>query len=205
MHLEVALQPRLVMGTFAPAYVPDPQPEQRNRRTIYALKLRGLRDPFMEVFNQPSPDIPCEMRDQSNVTPQVFSLLNSQASANRSLALAKRILDESPSDSAAIERLYELVFGRKPTDVEVEAAGDHWHAMQAIQAELHHQPREYPTEIVRQANEEMSGQLFKFVERLFGYEDYVPDLQPHDVDARTRGLADVCLMMLNANEFVYVY
>ncbi|MGI9427371.1 MAG: DUF1549 and DUF1553 domain-containing protein, partial [Bythopirellula sp.] len=205
MHIEVALQPRLVMGTFAPAYVPDPKPEQRNRRTIYALKLRGLRDPLMEVFNQPSPDIACELRDQSNVTPQVFSLLNSQESADRSLALAKRILDESPGDRAAIDRLYWLVFGRDPTVAEADAAGEHWQTLQAIQAELQYQPRDYPTDIVRQANEEMSGQLFEFVERLFGYENYIPDLQPHQVDARTRGLADVCRMMLNSNEFVYVY
>jgi hypothetical protein len=30
-------------------------------------------------------------------------------------------------------------------------------------------------------------------------------LQPHEVDAATRGLADVCLALLNSNEFMYVY
>ena len=102
MNLEAALQPRVIMGTFAPAYVPQAKPSQRNRRTIYALKLRGLRDPFLEVFNQPSPDIACELRDQSNVTPQVFSLMNSQESADRSLALAKHLLDSTKDDQAAV-------------------------------------------------------------------------------------------------------
>jgi hypothetical protein len=31
-------------------------PDQRNRRSIYTLKLRGLSDPSMDVFNAPSPD-----------------------------------------------------------------------------------------------------------------------------------------------------
>ena len=33
-------------------------PGQRNRRTIYAEKIRGLRDPFLEAFNQPGPMLP---------------------------------------------------------------------------------------------------------------------------------------------------
>ena len=66
-------------------------------------------------------------------------------------------------------------------------------------------PRTYPTEVVRSANEENTGQTFTFVEKLFEYQDYQPDLQPHQVDARTRGFADLCLALLNANEFLYVY
>ena len=205
INLEAALQPRLIMGTFAPAYVPHAKPSQRNRRTIYALKLRGLRDPFLEVFNQPTSDTSCEMRDQSNVTPQVFSLLNSRASANRSLALAKRILQSTENDEAAIQKLFWLAYGREPTADESTATIQHWHQMQTVQAEIDYLPQDYPTRVVRQANDENSGQIFKFVERLFGYEDYIPDLQPHEVDARIRGFADVCLIMLNSNEFVYVY
>jgi hypothetical protein len=45
INLEAALQPRQVMGTFASAWVPNPRPEQRHRRSLYALKLRGLSDP----------------------------------------------------------------------------------------------------------------------------------------------------------------
>ncbi|MEO2042168.1 MAG: PSD1 and planctomycete cytochrome C domain-containing protein, partial [Pirellulales bacterium] len=38
---EVALQPRQVMGAFAAAWVPNPNPKQRHRRSLYILKLRG--------------------------------------------------------------------------------------------------------------------------------------------------------------------
>ena len=32
----------------------------------------------------------------------------------------------------------------------------------------------------------------------------MPDLQPSGVDARTGALAEVCLFLLNSNEFVYL-
>ena len=64
---------------------------------------------------------------------------------------------------------------------------------------------EWPTRLTRRANEENTGEPFTFTETLFEYRDYVPDLQPHQVDARTRGLAQLCLVLFNANEFLYVY
>ena len=33
---------------------------------------------------------------------------------------------------------------------------------------------------------------------------YQPDLQRSDTDARTRGLAHVCLVLFNSNEFAYL-
>ena len=77
--------------------------------------------------------------------------------------------------------------------------------MTATHARLVIPPRKYPTEIVRRAVEENTGEPFEFTEKLFVYNDYVPDLEPYQADARTRGLADVCLAILNSNEFVFVY
>ncbi|MBC9868698.1 MAG: hypothetical protein F7O42_12610 [Opitutae bacterium] len=59
--------------------------------------------------------------------------------------------------------------------------------------------------MVRSAVEEMSGDEFSFSEVLFGYDDYVPDPGLADVDAKTRALADLCLVVFNSNEFIYVY
>ena len=205
MNLEAALQPRMIMGTFAPSYIPDVKPEQRNRRSIYALKLRGQPDPFMATFNQPGFDKSCELRDSSNVTPQVFSLFNSEESADRALAFAVRILKEVRDDNEAVKRAFRLAFGRMPNNFEIDSALQLWKAASKEQAARNPVPRTYPTEILRTANEENTGQTFTFREKLFEYQDYEPDLQPHQVDARTRGLADLCLALLNANEFLYVY
>jgi mono/diheme cytochrome c family protein len=212
MNLEAALQPRQVMGTFAEAWQPNPRPEQRHRRSIYALRIRGQLDPFMEVFNSPSPDLSCEAREASTVTPQVFSLFNSQITLDRAVALAARLMKEaggqaqsSKAKAQIIARAFQLAYGRAPRPDETRACLDHWAAMTRRHQSLKLEKPAPPLEVVREAVEENTGEKFTFRERLHAYEDFVPDLKLADVDAQTRGLAEVCLVLFNANEFAYVY
>ena len=204
MNLEAALQPRQVMGTFASAWVPNPLPAQRHRRSLYALKIRGLPDPAMEVFNQPTPDFSCERRDASTVTPQVFSLFNGAASHARALALAARVVRETSSDAAAINRCFALSYLRAPTAAELAACLAHWTNISALVASAPPVTSAPPREVRREAVEENTGEKFTFQERLHANVDFVPDLRPGDVPLRTRALADVCLALFNANEFSYV-
>ncbi|MGL4552033.1 MAG: PSD1 and planctomycete cytochrome C domain-containing protein, partial [Gemmataceae bacterium] len=67
IHPEAGMQPRQVMGTFAPAWQPSPLPAQRHRRALYGLRLQGLRDPFFEAFDRPPPDRSAECREASTV------------------------------------------------------------------------------------------------------------------------------------------
>jgi hypothetical protein len=62
-----------------------------------------------------------------------------------------------------------------------------------------------PREVEREAVEENTGEQFIFRETLYANADFVPDLALCDVSPRIRALADVCLALLNSNEFVYVY
>jgi hypothetical protein len=214
MNPEAALQPRQVMGTFAEAWQPSPLPQQRHRRTLYALRLRGQRDPFLEVFNGPTPDLSCEAREASTVTPQVFSLFNSEASFDRALALANRLMTEAAKPPAAgeakqreniLQRGFELVLGRSARPPEIEACLAHWEKMTARHQTLQFEPPQYPKEVVREAVEENTGEKFTFTEPLEFYGDFVRDLKPCDVGPEVRGLAEVCLVLLNSNEFAYVY
>ena len=205
INLEAALQPRQVMGTFAAAWVPNPLPQQRHRRSLYALKLRGLSDPAMEVFNAPAPDFSCERREASTVTPQVFSLFNSQSSKSRALALAARVTKETKSDDAAITRCFELVYGRGPTPTELTACLAHWREMETLLGNDTPPVQTPPLEVRRDAVEENTGEKFSFNEKLHAYADFIPDLQPAAVDQHTRALAEVCLALFNSNEFAYVY
>ena len=207
---EVAMQPRMVMGTFARAWVPDPLPADRHRRSLYALTLRGLRDPAMEVFNQPAPDFSCEARDESMVTPQVFSLFNSQASYARAIALASRVLVAHPSSSEqanreAVSTLFAFAVAREPTSDELELCLAHWQAMTARHESLTFSKADIPLTIQRDAVEENTGERFRFTETLPAYRDFIPDPGLADVSARTRGLAEVALALLNSHEFSYVY
>jgi len=205
INMEAAMQPRQVMGTFAAAWTPNPLPSERHRRTLYSLKVRGLPDPFREVFNAPGPDFSCEMRSESTVTPQVFALFNGKATYDRALALAHRVTEEGHTGADAIDRVFELTYGRLPSEKERAACEKHWAAMQAIEKQRDLEPVAAPLVVRRDAVEENTGEKFTFEEKLHAYEDFVPDLQPHEVDARTRALADVCLAILNSNEFIYVY
>ncbi len=65
--------------------------------------------------------------------------------------------------------------------------------------------RNYPTSITRSLVEEFTGEPFDYQEILPVFEDYVPDRQGADVSAGTRALADLCLLLFNSHEFVYVY
>jgi hypothetical protein len=88
INWEAAFQPRHIMGSVAPAYLPSKTPRERNRRTIYTFRYRTLPDPLLEVFNRPGCDISCERRDQTTVTPQALALLNSEFAQQRALAFA---------------------------------------------------------------------------------------------------------------------
>ncbi|MCP4509659.1 MAG: DUF1553 domain-containing protein, partial [Fuerstiella sp.] len=198
-------QPRQVMGTFAAAWTANPLPEQRHRRSIYVLKLRGLTNPLLEVFNTPAPDFSCEKRDASTVTPQVFSLFNGQNTHTRALTLAERASRETESDRAALVRCYQLALSREPSPRELEELLAHWHETETALPEEAPAGTTPPLEVVRKAVEENTGEKFSFAERLYSNADFVPDLQPASVDRHTRALSDVCLVIMNSNEFVYVY
>ncbi len=204
INLEAALQPRQVMGTFAAAWTPNPLPQQRHRRSIYALKIRGLPDPSLEVFNAPTPDFSCERREASTVTPQVFSLFNGQSTHARALALAQRAVKETRSDEQAIARCFKLAYSRGPTTDEVRACLAHWRDIEALLIDAKPTSSKPPLEVRREAVEENTGEKFSFHEKLHANADFVPDLQPTEVSVHTRALADVCLALFNSNEFAYV-
>uniref|UniRef100_A0A7C4LL78 DUF1549 domain-containing protein n=1 Tax=Schlesneria paludicola TaxID=360056 RepID=A0A7C4LL78_9PLAN len=205
IHLEAALQPRQVMGTFAAAWTPNPLPRQRHRRSLYALKLRGLPDPMREVFNAPAPDFSCERREASTVTPQVFSLLNGQSAHARALALANRAVKETQNDEQAIDRIFSLALCRRPSVEERQSCLAHWREIEALIRGTTPPAHTPPLEVRRDAVEENTGERFSFVEKLHAYAEFVPDLQPADVPDHIRALADVCLVIFNSHEFAYVY
>ena len=98
-----------------------------------------------------------------------------------------------------------LASGRAPTAAELAACLRHWEEMTARHHGLSPAARTGLRQVVREAVEENTGEKFTFTETLDGQDDFVPDLRPAEVDAETRGLAEVCLVLLNANEFAYVY
>ncbi len=213
MNMEAALQPRMVMGSFAEAWQPSTTPAQRHRRSLYAMRVRGLRDPFLEVFNSPSSEISCEAREASMVTPQVFAMFNSESSFDRALAMANRVtqefaelsLSKEAREEKIMQRIFQLAYGRDADKREQEACAEHWRTMTERHNSLQFEKPDYPTQIVRQAIEENTGVEFEYTEPLEMYEEFVPDLKPADASPKLRGLAELCLVIFNSNEFAYVH
>ncbi len=205
INLEVALSPRMIQFSIAPAYQPERLPEHRNRRSLYAYRIRGLHDPLMAVLDKPNPNDSCELRDSASTTPQVFALWNGDVVTKRSIALATRLRNEKEKVEDQIRRGYRLALGTSPSDELLTALATHYKEMVAYHKSNQPEPIAYPTQITRSLVEEFSGDPFEYVELLDVYEDYVPDKGPADVDAETRALADICLLIFNSNEFMYVY
>ncbi len=205
MNMEVALQPRMIQFSLAPALQPSRTPAERNRRSIYTYRVRGQADPFLEVFNQPNPNDSCDMRDSASVSPQAFTMMNSDLMTDRAIAFALRVQKETQTSEAQIDRSFQLALGRAPSVPESKRLTTYLTEMQQYHRGLRPKPVTYPTRITRSLVEEFSGKIFEYEEILPAFEKYVPDKKPADVSAETRALADVCLALFNSSEFAYLY
>ncbi|NND98683.1 MAG: DUF1549 domain-containing protein [Pirellulaceae bacterium] len=205
INLEVALEPRMIQFSIAPAQQPSRTPEERNRRSIYAYRVRGQADPFLEVLNKPNPNDSCDFRDTAAVSPQAFTLFNSDVTSDRSIAMALRIQKETEKLADQIARAFRLTLGRKPSDVERERMVQYVTKMSQYHQSSDPEPVVFPTKITRSLVEEFTGNPFEYEEWLPIFENYVPDAKPSTVSSETRALADLCLLLVNANEFMYVY
>lgn len=204
INLEVAFQPRRVMGSTASVYEPDPLPERRNRRSVYAERVRGVRDPFLETFNQPGFGKSCELRETSIVSPQALTLMNATEVYDRALAFADRVAEVSATDEDAIETMFRLAFGRRPGEREIALCMERWRAATAEETQRAPVTPVPGPELRRTTIAEKTGEPYSFVETLPAYADYVPDLRAEEVGPRTRGLAHVALVIFNSNEFAHL-
>ena len=204
INSEVANQPRQIMGGTASVYEPDARPELRNRRSVYAEKRRGLRDPFLEIFNQPGPDKSCEIRETSIVAPQALTQMNAETVQNRGLAFAQRLMSEKRTEEATIRKAFQVAFCRDPSRNELKACLEHWKTATKREESKSYKPKKYETKIKRTVMAEKTGEPYDFIELLPTFENYVHDLQPHQVNATTRGLAQICVVLFNSNEFAYL-
>ncbi len=193
MNWDAAMTAVNVQGGIDIPYRPDLTPSERNRRSIYTYRMRSRRDPLFEVFNQPSSERSCGIRDESIVVPQAFTLMNGDFIADRSLALADQLLKRLTTMPQCVDAAYSTIFGREPTIAEKTKCLD-FVAAQFV----HH--KQYPTP---------RFDVAKKIAGLTPYDPeyakrYVADLQSADVPPRTRALADLCLTLFNTSELLYI-
>ena len=69
INMEVALQPRMIQFSLPPISHPE---HLKGTGTLYAYRVRGQPDPYLELFNQPNPNDSCEERVSESVSPRVY-------------------------------------------------------------------------------------------------------------------------------------
>ncbi len=201
---DVAKQPQHRMGTLAPPYQPSPSKAERNRRTVYTFQQRSLVDPLVEPFDPAGMDTSCERRDASIVPTQAFTLMNSRFTHDTALAFASRLEREAEDDESRVTRAFELAWNRAPSEDELDASLDHLRQMTE-----HHRRNAAPAptspEIpVHRITSELTGETFE-IEAILDHVDYEANLHSSQASPETRALADLALVLLNSNQFVYVY
>ena len=132
------------------------------RRSIYLRVRRSEPVSVLQAFDQPVMETNCLKRNQSTVSTQSLTLLNSDFMSQAAESFAARVLRESPE--TPLERAVELAFSRRMSALE-----------ESVLREFFGEQTE------RHANNEQS-------------ED----------GARLLAMADLCHLLLGANEFVYV-
>ncbi len=159
---------------------------------------------MMEVFNRPGSEISCERRDETTVTPQAFALFNSEFSQARALAFAKHLQSKAETFPKQLHLAFARVYGRPPSMEDHELCSKHYARMLERHAAQTPPRHALPKSIRRHMVEEMTGETVYWDEDLSALANYQRDPQAADASPETRALAELCLVFLNSNEFLYV-
>jgi hypothetical protein len=93
------------------------------QRTVYGKVSRYKLDDFLALFDFPSASQSAEKRFSTNVPLQRLFFMNSDFMQQSAERLANRVMSEA-DDAARVRKVYPLIFGRAPTQAEVQAALD---------------------------------------------------------------------------------
>lgn len=96
-----------------------------NRRTIYTFVRRSLPYPLVQNFDPNNPSLAYHKRDVTTTPLQALALFNSDVAVDWSQALAGRLINEAGANpDAVLNRLYEVLFSRKPSKAEAATLKD---------------------------------------------------------------------------------
>ncbi|HXP86421.1 MAG TPA: DUF1549 and DUF1553 domain-containing protein [Bryobacteraceae bacterium] len=156
----------------------EKDPAQINRRSVYIFVRRNLRYPMMQEFDSAN-NFDVHSARTNTVTPsQTLGLMNFDLVVNWAQSFAGRVLnDNGLTETAQIDRAYRLAYGRPATADE-----------QAIAASF------FKTQMpIMQARLEGTSK------------PPLPANVPEGMDpARAAAWVDLCQMLLNSNEFLYI-
>jgi len=156
-----------------------PDAAQHTRRSIYLFNKRNVRLPIFEAFDQPDTLNSCAFRPVSTFAPQALILMNVPFAREQGKAMAVSLVKAVGHDrDKQIATLYQRAIGRWPRSEEQKLA------------------REF-----------LDAQSVTVREKLRAREPIGidPTSLPAGADpAQVRALADLCVVVFNTHEFVYI-
>ncbi|MCI0702799.1 MAG: DUF1549 and DUF1553 domain-containing protein [Planctomycetia bacterium] len=155
-----------------------PDVKQHTRRSVYLFNKRNVRQPMLEAFDQPDTLNSCADRPVSTFAPQALILMNSPFVHVQAKAMAVSIVKDVGNSEKQLDALYRRTVGRLPTDLERRLA------------------REFLIDQADTIRDRLRARLPVGID---------PATLPAGADlARVRALADLCVVLFNTHEFVYI-
>jgi Protein of unknown function (DUF1553)/Protein of unknown function (DUF1549)/Planctomycete cytochrome C len=147
------------------------------RRTIYVFQRRSLVLPIVEAFDAADMNNTCPRRAATTIAPQALALFNGEFSRSESVHIAERVIKDAGADlEKQITRAYELTLIRKPTASQMALAK----AFLIKQTQL----PSAASQAVRTAA--------------------ASNAAPAVSEAQSAALAELCHVLINTNEFIYL-
>jgi hypothetical protein len=159
----------------------EKDPAQSNRRSVYIFFRRNMRYPMLQEFDSANGLESCDFRKNTVTPSQSLDLLNNDLVKEWARSFAGRVLNDGGlTPEAEVERALKLAYGRTAT-----------------------------AEEQKMASAFLEKQIPVMAARLAGPADrsrsLLPTRVPPGMDpARAAAFVDLCQMLLDSNEFLYL-
>jgi Protein of unknown function (DUF1549)/Protein of unknown function (DUF1553) len=157
----------------------EKDPAQADRRSVYIFVRRNLPYPLLQEFDNANTFESCDYRKKTVTAPQSLDLLNNELVLNWAQSLAGRVLNDSGlAPAAQVDRAFKLTYGRAASADEQKLAEDFL-------------AKQTPIMTARLAATDAKPPM--------------PAGLPPGIDpARAAAFVDLCHMLLDSNEFLYI-
>lgn len=103
----------------------DPDSPSSRRRGVYRFLFRNVNDPLLETFDAVDPSLSVPQRAETTTPLQALSLFNNRFVLRHCEHLAERLTKETADPRGQLERAFELLFARLPSDSELQSLAEY--------------------------------------------------------------------------------
>jgi len=167
-------------GIGDPFWPVSKNPDDHNRRSLYIFTRRSKPYPILSDFNMAEASLAHSKREVTTTPLQALTLYNSELIFGWSKALAGKIINEAGNDEQAqLDRLYQVLFARAPSDQERQLLKGFLQEQQQVIAQQASDKGEFAVNVPVGVKEPIKDPL------------------------RAAAFVDLVHTVVNANEFVY--